>query len=305
LPHYNARLFDSSREANVNQNQRPVPENFFEDWTERAARAESMIPIIGQLYRKNNVTCYIYGRNLVNRSVIDIMKAHRFVRQIERNELSEFETLPVIEELAKLNLGPAHIDIGRIAAAYMRSDEGLSIEDYVRREVGDAADNPGRLNVYEGLPFKVVYDAAHNPAGMQVLCDTLRPMPVEGRRIAVISGVGFRHGHHIEEIAKIVAGQFDIIICSRRESLPDYALAMVAGDLPLEEVATRLAAAIVAQGVAAETVLTIDLDTAAVDHALARARDGDLVVLLTGLVGWTWERLMRFVETRQGGQAPR
>ncbi len=124
--------------------QRPVPENFFEDWTERAARAESMIPIIGQLYRKNNVTCYIYGRNLVNRSVIDIMKAHRFVRQIERNELSEFETLPVIEELAKLNLGPAHIDIGRIAAALMRDNQGLSIADYVRREVGDAADNPSK-----------------------------------------------------------------------------------------------------------------------------------------------------------------
>jgi len=121
----------------------------------------------------------------------------------------------------------------------------------------------------------------------------------------VISGVGFRHGHHIEEIAKIVACQFDIIICSRRESLPDYALAMVARDIPMEEVATRLAAAIVAEGVPAENVLAIDLDTAAVDHALAMARDGDLVVLLTGLVDWTWERLMRFAETRQGEQAGR
>lgn len=128
----------------MNHTQRPIPENFFEDWTERAARAESMIPLIGELYRRNNVTCYIYGRNLVNRSVIDIMKAHRAVREIERNELSEFETYPVLQELAKLNLGPAHIDIGRIGAAYMRDDSGLEIADYVRQEVGEAADNPSK-----------------------------------------------------------------------------------------------------------------------------------------------------------------
>ena len=121
---------------------RPVPEDFFQDWKEREALAESMIPMIGRLHRENNVTCYIYGRNLLNRSVIDIMKAHRFVRQVERNELSEFETFPVFEELAKLNLGPAHIDVGRIASHFMADDSGKSLADFVRQEVGEAADNP-------------------------------------------------------------------------------------------------------------------------------------------------------------------
>jgi glyceraldehyde 3-phosphate dehydrogenase len=121
---------------------RPVPDDFFKDWKEREALAESMIPVIGKLHRDNNVACYIYGRNLMNRSVIDIMKAHRFVRQVERNELSEFETYPVLEELAKLNLGPSHIDVGRIAAQYMNDDHGMSLADYVRQEVGEAADNP-------------------------------------------------------------------------------------------------------------------------------------------------------------------
>jgi len=121
---------------------RPVPQDFFKDWKEREALAESMIPMIGKLHRENNVTCYIYGRNLLNRSVIDIMKAHRFVRQVERNELSEFETFPVFEELAKLNLGHAHIDVGRIASQYMNDDHGLSLADFVQREVGDAANNP-------------------------------------------------------------------------------------------------------------------------------------------------------------------
>lgn len=123
---------------------RPIPEDFFSDWKEREELAENMIPLIGKLYRKNNVTCYIYGRSLVNKSVIDIMKSHRFARQVERSELSEFETWPVVQELAKLNLGPAHIDIGRITSSYMKDDKGLSIADYVRAEVGEAADAPAK-----------------------------------------------------------------------------------------------------------------------------------------------------------------
>ena len=37
---------------------RPIPTNFFEDWKDREALAESMIPIIGKLYRKNNISTY-------------------------------------------------------------------------------------------------------------------------------------------------------------------------------------------------------------------------------------------------------
>ena len=38
---------------------RPIPEDFFRDWKEREELAENMIPLIGKLYRSNNVTCYI------------------------------------------------------------------------------------------------------------------------------------------------------------------------------------------------------------------------------------------------------
>ena len=123
---------------------RPEPEDFFQDWKEREALAESMIPIMGHLNRSNNVTCYIYGRNLVDISVIDIMKAHRAVREVEQNELSEYETYPILLELSKLNLGHAHIDIGRIAVAYMESNGDASIAEFVRSQVGNSADNPSK-----------------------------------------------------------------------------------------------------------------------------------------------------------------
>lgn len=114
---------------------RPKPDDYFKDWKQREALAESMIPVIGKLNRERNVGIYMYGRSLVNRSVIDLMKAHRFVRQVEENELSEFETTPILNVLSQLDLGPSHIDLGKLAVKYMKEGNGQSAEDFVKSEV--------------------------------------------------------------------------------------------------------------------------------------------------------------------------
>ena len=60
---------------------RERPDDYFADWKEREALAEGMIPIVGRLSREKSVKCFIYGRSLVNQSVLQIMKDHRYVRQ--------------------------------------------------------------------------------------------------------------------------------------------------------------------------------------------------------------------------------
>ncbi|WP_299726528.1 glyceraldehyde-3-phosphate dehydrogenase [uncultured Endozoicomonas sp.] len=107
----------------------------FQDWKEREALAESMIPLIGQLYRNHHVVTSVYGRPVINRSVINLLKAHKFVRQIEDSELSVRETFPVLDILSKLDLGPSRIDIGKLAVDYRREGNGLSLEAYVTEKV--------------------------------------------------------------------------------------------------------------------------------------------------------------------------
>jgi glyceraldehyde 3-phosphate dehydrogenase len=111
----------------------PSLEDYFPDWKEREALAEGMIPMIGQLYR-NNVVVYCYGRAMHNQSVTQLMKAHRYVRQVEQNELSEFETYPVLEAISKLDLGPCHVDLGKLATKFMAESDAISPQDFVLRE---------------------------------------------------------------------------------------------------------------------------------------------------------------------------
>ena len=118
---------------------RTRPDDYFKNWKEREALAEGMIPLVGRLSREKSIKCYIYGKPLVNRSVLQIMKDHRYVRQVEGNELSEYETFPIFSHLMDLDLGPAHIDVGRLAVRYQQDGvpAGQSLEQYLEQELAD------------------------------------------------------------------------------------------------------------------------------------------------------------------------
>ena len=121
-----------------------LPKDPFGDFQYRQALAEEMLPMIGRIYR-DNVHLLLYGKQLVNLSVSEIMNAHRFVRETENNELSEFETYQVIVALSELELGPAEIDIGIIAAAYLFDSRDLSLDDFVKDSVTDLVGTKGSI----------------------------------------------------------------------------------------------------------------------------------------------------------------
>ena len=105
------------------------------NWTDRESTAEAMIPLIGRLNRKNNVVTSVYGRAIINQSVIDIIRAHRFVRQVEDSELSVHDTLPILEAMDKLELGRGHVDIGKLAVKFKES--GISdLTEFLKQEIG-------------------------------------------------------------------------------------------------------------------------------------------------------------------------
>ena len=121
-----------------------LPKDSFGDFQYRQALAEEMLPMIGRIYR-DNVHLLLYGKPVVNLSVSELMQAHRFVRETEDNELSEFETYQVIVALSELALGPAEIDIGIIAAAYLFDNRELSLEEFVKESVEDLIGKKGSI----------------------------------------------------------------------------------------------------------------------------------------------------------------
>ncbi|MCQ2000488.1 glyceraldehyde-3-phosphate dehydrogenase [Arthrobacter sp. zg-Y108] len=109
---------------------------------DREALAEAMIPLIGRLYRENSVVTSVYGRPLVNKSVIDILKAHRFARQIDETELPVSETYPLLLALSGLELGAASVDLARLSNKY-KEQGGGDLTEFLRIELADVAGKRG------------------------------------------------------------------------------------------------------------------------------------------------------------------
>jgi glyceraldehyde 3-phosphate dehydrogenase len=106
-------------------------------WINREELAEAMIPLIGRLYRDNNVVTSVHGRSLINQSVVGLLKAHRFARQIDDVELPLEDTLPMLQALGRLELGPASIDLARLNLVRRRDETGRSLDEFLRDELAD------------------------------------------------------------------------------------------------------------------------------------------------------------------------
>ena len=119
---------------------RILPEDSFGDWKWREALAELMVPLIGSLYR-NGINTLVYGKSLVNQSPVELMRAHRFARQSDNNELSEFETYPILQHLASLQLNDCEVDIGELAVRCpffdRLKDDQTGLDTYINEQLKD------------------------------------------------------------------------------------------------------------------------------------------------------------------------
>ncbi|TNC86374.1 MAG: glyceraldehyde-3-phosphate dehydrogenase [Thalassolituus sp.] len=126
-----------------------------QDWMDREAIAESMIPLIGTLYRQKSIVSSIYGRPVINRSVIDLLKAHRFVRHMENEELSVQDTYPLLQALTEMDVAQAHIDLGKLAVQYRKEGNGKDVKEFLAEELsklnGEAGDSENRDVVLYGF----------------------------------------------------------------------------------------------------------------------------------------------------------
>ncbi len=106
-------------------------------WQERQEYAERMLPLIGQLYRTRAIEISVYGRTLLNASVIDLIKAHRTVRLFEGVKLRLRESWPVLEIINEMQLAPCQIDIGRLAYDfhYGKAKEQTDLKAFLQAEL--------------------------------------------------------------------------------------------------------------------------------------------------------------------------
>src|SRR5687768_2302124 len=173
-------------------------------------------------------------------------------------------------------------------AAAMAFSMGLKLEDIrhgLRTFDTTFFQAPGRMNLYDEHPFKVILDYGHNPAAVEAMCQLVDRLDVVGQRVCVVAVPGDRRDEDISEIGRIAAGRFDRYICRRDDQLR--------GRRP-DEVPKLLRDALLANGVAPDHVTVIPDEQAAIDTALREAEAGDLLLIFADAITRSWKQVIQF-----------
>lgn len=156
---------------------------------------------------------------------------------------------------------------------------------------------PGRMNVFDEHPFKVILDYGHNPAALKAMAKLADRLDVKGRRIAVLSIPGDRRDQDVADAARTLSGHFDHYICKadddRRKRGHD-------------EIPQMFKARFVEQGIPEDRISVIPNEEDAVAAALEMAKPGDLVIIFGDNSSRCWKQIIYFnaPEHQKQEQAP-
>jgi len=144
---------------------------------------------------------------------------------------------------------------------------------------------PGRLNIFDEHPFKVILDYAHNPAAIKTIRDLALRLDVKGKRRIVIAMPGDRRNEDIIEAANIVAGAFDSYVCKADDDRRGR------GD---DEVPMLLKNTLITAGVDEDKIELIPNEEEAVEGALKGCAQGDLLIILGDNITRCWKQIVHF-----------
>ena len=144
---------------------------------------------------------------------------------------------------------------------------------------------PGRMNIFDEHPFKVILDYGHNPAAIEAMCQLVQRLEVKGHRICVLAAPGDRRDEDILEVGRLAAGVFDHYIVRRDDGLRGR---------ESDEIPMLLRQALVQHGVDESSIEVIPEEERAVQMALDRAERDDLLLIFGDALERCWKQITRF-----------
>jgi cyanophycin synthetase len=154
--------------------------------------------------------------------------------------------------------------------------------------------SPGRTNVYNEYPFKVILDYAHNPASFRAMAELADRLEPAGRRTIVFSVPGDRRDEDVRESVRACLPQFNHFVCkadNNRRGRGEDEIPQLVRKFLLEE------------GVDDANITVIADEEPAVDFALKDAQEGDLLVITADDLTRTWKQIVHFDEDSEDSEA--
>ena len=184
-----------------------------------------------------------------------------------------------LEGKAKFNVENA------LAASSIAFSLGISLEHIrqgLRTFTTSFFQTPGRCNVFDEHPFRVIVDYGHNAAAMAAMVELVQSLRKK-RSIGVIAGAGDRRDEDLRELGRTAAAGFDVFVAKEDSN--------IRGREPGTLNALLLEGAREA-GLKDDQLASFSNEKDAIRHALGLAQAGDLVVVFADDPAATWKEVI-------------
>jgi len=123
------------------------------EWINKEKAAVDLISAIGKLLFEKSVDLVFFRNPLVDTSVSEILNLHKYAREVVNRPVNVFDTSSLATELAKLNLAPSKIDIGKLASEWKAEEANYTSKvDFLKNKLANFIDQ----NDYSLEPRDVV-----------------------------------------------------------------------------------------------------------------------------------------------------
>ncbi len=144
---------------------------------------------------------------------------------------------------------------------------------------------PGRMNVFDKLPFRVILDYAHNASAFQEITDLVEKLENHNRKTIVVSCPGDRRDEDVFEACEILAGHYDRYILKADDNRRGRGH---------DEIPQMIKTGLMQNGVTEDAITIIPDEQEAIVHALETSEEKDLLLVIGDNVARSWKQIVRF-----------
>ncbi len=107
-------------------------------WREQEMKALELLQIVGELRFDKSVELILFRRNIYDSRPSEVLNDHLFAKNYVKQPITVDTSLELAHAIAKMELAPSRIDIGKLATEWLTSSNDFaSIEDFLNNKIGD------------------------------------------------------------------------------------------------------------------------------------------------------------------------
>lgn len=103
--------------------------------------AAEFVKLVTDLWLDKSIEVTLFRKPLLDQSISEILNTHHYARQIKGEEITIDETLDLVRTICKVDAAPARVDVGRLAAEWIKEkDQFETIDAFVHSKLDHLID---------------------------------------------------------------------------------------------------------------------------------------------------------------------